>query len=73
MAWSSSSCARTRRSRASPRGPDLATLDTEAVAFPDDVNIRQMCDAPGTRSGRVRVKSLEIPRRRHRRVRKAPT
>ena len=31
-----------------------------------------MGDAPGARSGRMQVKSLEIPRRCHRRVRKPP-
>jgi len=49
-----------------------AALNTKAVALPDDMEIRQMGDAPGARSGRMQVKSLEIPRRCHRRVRKPP-
>jgi hypothetical protein len=49
-----------------------AALDPEAVTLADDVNVRQMCDAPLCASVWRRVEPVEVARRIHRRIGNAP-
>ncbi len=49
-----------------------AAFDAKTVALADDVNVGQVCNAPGAGAGRRRGKSWKIARRRHGRVGETP-